>query len=64
MSGTSPPTRALIRSRWKALEDLEDSLVRVFDLESDPEDKNDLSSSISAPTAELLERLDCYSVKK
>ena len=52
------PASSLRDGNWKLIEQLEDNSVELYDLAKDPGEKNDLSASDAARTAELRKKLD------
>ena len=49
--------------RWKLVEWLEDGGVELYDLEDDPEERNDLSETDADTVGYLLERLHSWRVE-
>jgi arylsulfatase A-like enzyme len=51
------PYGAIRQGDWKLIEFFEDGKLELFDLKTDPHEKNDISSSNAAKAAELLKKL-------
>jgi arylsulfatase A len=57
---TTAPVSAVRQGRWKLLEYLEDDRCELYDLQQDPSEANDLSSSEPQKSAELRDQLHLW----